>query len=85
MVLLPDAEAELLLQLLLPPLKLLQEQQLLVECELVQVGQLQLRVEAELLSQEQLELSVKLAGGVYHLRGGEHIIIILIRPPVLEP
>lgn len=88
MVLLPDAEVELLLQLLLSPLELLEEQQLLVERELVQVSQLQLWVQAELLPAEQLELSVKLAGGVLHLMGEKHIhksfIRRKVRPPLLE-
>lgn len=40
-----DAHVELFLQLLLPPLELLEEQQLLVECQLIEVCQFQLWIQ----------------------------------------
>lgn len=48
-----DAHVELFLQLLLPPLELLEEQQLLVECQLIEVCQFQLWIQLQLLSVQQ--------------------------------
>lgn len=59
-VLLLNASVELLLQAVLPPLELLEEQQLLVEHQLAEVGQLQLPIQTQLLMTQQPELRVKL-------------------------